>query len=87
MVSSMNFQNFSGEGLIEPPPQTPAQFQASSSILGRFAPSVRAVPSIHPSNMFNNPSPNRGVLDQTLFPPNPNFLATPLDPIYRSKIT
>ena len=31
--------------------------------------------------MFNNPSSNRGVLDQTLFTPNPNFLATPLDPI------
>ena len=85
----MNFQNFSGEGLTEPPPQTPspAQSQASPSILGRFAPSVRAAPSIHPSNMFNNLSLNRGVLDQTLFSPNPNFLATPLDPIYRSKIT
>ena len=87
----MNFQNCSGEGSrTEPPPQTPpslAQTQASSSILGRFAPSVRAAPSIHPSNMFNNPSPNRGVLDQTQFFPNPNFLATPMDPIYRSKIT
>ena len=28
---------------------------------------------------------NRGVLDQTLFSPNLNILATPLDPIYRSK--
>ena len=63
MVSSMNFQNFSGEGLTEPPPQTPprAQSQASPSILGRFASSVRAAPSIHPSNMFDNPSPNRVV--------------------------
>ena len=85
----MDFQKFSGEGLTEPPPQTPspAQSQALPSILGRFAPSVRAAPSIHPSNLFNNPSPNRGVLDQTLFSPNPNFLATPLDPINRSKIT
>ena len=82
MVSSMNFQRFSGEGLTEPPPQTPsrAQSQALPSILGRFASSVRAAPSIHPSNMFDNPSPNRSyrrVLDQTLFSPNPNFLATP----------
>ena len=37
--------------------------------------------------MFNNPSPNRGVLDQTLFSQNPNFLATPVDQIFRSKIT
>ena len=79
IVSSMNFQNFSGEGLTEPPPQTPpgAQSQASPSILGRFASSVWAASSIHPSNMFDNPSPNRGVLDQTLFSPNPNFLDTP----------
>ena len=77
MVSSMNFQNFSGEELTEPPPQTPprAQSQASPSILGRFASSVRAAPSSHPSNMLIT-SPNRGVLDQTLFSPNPNFLAT-----------
>ena len=31
--------------------------------------SVRGLPPIHPSNMFINPSPNRGGLDQTLFPP------------------
>ena len=79
MVSSMNFQKISGEGLTEPPPQTPprAQSQASPSILGRFASSVRAAPSIHPFNMFDNPSPSRGVLDQTLFSPNLNFLAIP----------
>ena len=79
MVSNMNFQNFYGEELTEPPPQTPprAQSQALPSILERFASSVWAAPSIHPSNMFDNPSPNRGVLDQTLFSPNPNFLATP----------
>ena len=70
-----------------PRPPLPAQSQASPSILGRFASSVRAAPSIHPSNMFDNPSLNRGVLDLTLFSPNPNFLATPLDPIFRSKIT
>ena len=79
IVSSMNFQNFSGEELTEPLPRPPprAQSQASPSILGRFVSSVRAAPSIHPSNMFDNPSPNRGVLDQTLFSPNPNFLDTP----------
>ena len=71
----MNFQKFSGEGLTELPSQTPprAQSQASPSILGRFASSVRAAPSIHPSNMFHNPSLNRGVLDQTLFPQTPTF--------------
>ena len=57
---------------LGPPPQTPAQSQGSLSILGRFASSVRAAPSIHPSNMFNNPSPNRGVLDQS-FPQTPTF--------------
>ena len=73
MVSSLNFQNLSGEGLTEPPPQSPspAQSQASPSILGHFAPSVPAAPSIRPSNMFNNPSPNRGVLNQTLFSHTP----------------
>ena len=30
-------------------------------------------PSIHPSNMFDNPSLNRGVLDQTLFSQTPTF--------------
>ena len=80
MVSSMNFQNFSGEELIETPSQTPphAQSQALPSILGRFASWVRAASSIHPSNMSDTPvTPNRGVLDQTLFSPNPNFLPTP----------
>ena len=69
------FSKFSGEGLTEPPPQTPppAQTRAPPSIraslsilgrfapsvrasslilLGRFAPSVRASPSIHPSDML-----------------------------------
>ena len=64
----------------------PPQSQTSPSILGRFASSVWAAPLIHPSNMFNNLSPNRVLLDQILFSPNSNFLATPLDPIYRSKI-
>ena len=79
MVSSMNFQNFSGEELTEPLPRPPprAQSKALPSILGRLASSVRAAPSIHPSNIFSNPSPNRGVLDQTLFSPNLNILATP----------
>ena len=83
------FSKFFWGGAHRAPSQTPfpAQSQASPSILGRFASSVRAAPSIHTSNMFNNPSPNQGVLDQTLFSPNPNFLATPLDTIYRSKIT
>ena len=79
MVSSTNFQNFFGEKLTELSPHTPprARSQTLPSILGRFASSVRAAPSIHPSNMFDTPSPNRGVLDQTLFSPNPNFLITP----------
>ena len=54
MVSSVTFQKFSGEGLTEPPPQTPPpdfsraspSVRASPSILGRFAPSTRASPSI-----------------------------------------
>ena len=54
MVSSLIFQKFSGEGLTEPPPQTPPpafsraspSVRASPSILGRFAPSTRASPSI-----------------------------------------
>ena len=53
MVSRLNFQKFSGEGLTEPPPQTPPpvfsralpSVRASPSILGRFAPSIRASPS------------------------------------------
>ena len=64
MVSNMNFQNFSGEGLTEPPPQTHSSglisaFAVDSRALN-FASSVRAAPSIHPSNMFNNRSPNQG---------------------------
>ena len=75
MVSSMNSQKFSGEGLNEPPPQTPR------SISG-FAFDSRALCALNsPLQNVNNPSPNRGVLDQTEFSPNPNFLATPLDPI------
>ena len=70
---SKNF--WGGAYLPKPPPR--AQSQASPSILGRFVSSFRAAPSIHPSNMFNNPSLNRGVLNQTLFSPDPNFLATP----------
>ena len=54
-----------------------ASSHASPSILGRFGSSVRAAPSIHTSNMFDNPFLNRGVLDQTRFSQNPNFLATP----------
>ena len=75
MVLSMNFQKFSEEGspspLPRPPPRT--QSQALPSILGRFASSVRAAPSIHPSNMFDNPSPNRGFLDQHCFSQTPTF--------------
>ena len=53
---------FWGEAYRIPSPDPlPAQSQASPSILGRFASLVRAAPSIHPSNMFNNPSTNRGV--------------------------
>ena len=59
------------------PDPSPRSISGFAVVLGRFASSVRAAPSIHPFNMFDNPSPNRGVLDQTLFSPNPNFLATP----------
>ena len=73
------FSKFFWGGAHRAPPQTPypAQSQASPSILGRLACSVRAASSIYPSNMFNNPIhlTNWGVLDQTLFSPNPNFLA------------
>ena len=67
----------------DPSPRSISVFAVDSRALSS---SVWAAPSIHRSNMFDNPSPNRGVLDQTLFSPNPNFLATP-DPIFRSKIT
>ena len=54
MVSSSIFQKFSGEGLTEPPHQTPPpvisraslSVRASPSILRRFEPSNRASPSI-----------------------------------------
>ena len=54
MVSSLIFQKFSGEGLTEPPLQTPLpafsraspSVRALPSIFGRFAPSTRASPSI-----------------------------------------
>ena len=36
-----------------PDPHSSAQSQASFSILGRFASSVQAAPSIHPFNIFN----------------------------------
>ena len=77
MASSMNFQNFSGEWAHRTPPQTPSP-SISGFAFERSASSVRAAPAIYPCNMFNNASPNRGVLyiDQTLFSPNPNFLAT-----------
>ena len=61
----------------DPSPRSISGFARLPSFLGRFASSVRAAPSIHPFNMFDNPSPNRWVLDQTLFSSNPNFLATP----------
>ena len=85
MVSSMNniFKKFSGEGLTEPPPQTPSPGRSISG----FALDSRALcvlgsgcalnsPLQHVYKVYN-PSPNREVLDQTLFSPNPNFLATP----------
>ena len=60
-----------------PPPRSISGFALDSLALRALG---SGSPSIHPSNMFNNPTPNRGVLDQTLFSPNPNFLATPLLP-------
>ena len=67
------------------------RFGFSPSILRRLrhrsVESVWVSPSIHPSNMFINPSSNRRGLDQTLFP-NPNFLSSPtLDPKSCSKST
>ena len=61
-----------GGGSSWAPPQTlpRAQSQALPSILGRFTSSVRAAPSIHPSNMFDKPlSQPRCNSDQyTVFP-------------------
>ena len=72
----MKFQKFSWEGLTEPLPRPLPR--SISGILGRFASSVRAAPSIHPSNMFNNPFPNRGVVPlgyytKHCFPQTPTF--------------
>ena len=61
MVSSLIFQKFSGEGLTEPPPQTPPpafsraspSVWASPSILGRFAPSTQVSPSIRLPGMVS----------------------------------
>ena len=59
MVSSMHFFKFSGKGLTQPLPRLlPAQ--------SRAAPSIQASPSIHPSNIFINPSPNRRGQDHTV---------------------
>ena len=58
-------KNFLGRAQRAPSPDpSPAQARASPSILGGFVPSVRAAPSIHPSNISINSQ-----LDQTLFPP------------------
>ena len=93
MVSSLIFQKFSGEGLTEPPPQTPPpafsraspSVRASPSILGRFAPSTRASPSI--LGRFSGASrPRFGLRPQLLIeglglaPPQNKFLDPPLPP-------
>ena len=66
----MNSKKYSGEGLTESPPQTPPlNLRLRFRFSGALRPRVRAAPSIHSSNMFNNPSPNRGVLDQKEFSP------------------
>ena len=65
MVSCMNFQKFSGEGLTQPPTQSSPSLNIGlrPRFSGASRPrSVWASPSIHPSNMFINPSPNRGGL-------------------------
>ena len=70
MVSSMNFQKISGEGLTEPLPQTPAQSRALPSILGRFAPRFGLQLLTPP--MFFTPHPTEGYTrSNTVFP---NFL-------------
>ena len=88
MVSSLIFQKFSGEGLTEPPPQTPPPafsrasplVRASPSILGCFAPSTRASPSIlrrfAPSIRA---SPSTFDWGPWFGPPQNKFLDPPLD--------
>ena len=79
MISGLIFQKFSGEGLTEPPPQTPPpafsraspSVRASLSILGRFAPSTRASPSIRASPLTFDWGPWFG-------PPQNKFLDPPL---------
>ena len=64
-IWSSKFQNFSGEGLTEPPPQTPppALSRASPSILaspsnlGRFTPSFRASSDSDPPNFWSVAAP------------------------------
>ena len=96
MVSSLIFQKFSGEGLTEPPPQTPPpafsraspSVRASPSILRRFAPSTRAsplilgrfAPSIRALPLTFNWGPWFG-------PPQNKFLDPPLGPTKLKRYT
>ena len=76
MVSSMNFQNFSGEGLTEPPPRDPLpplNLKLRPRLSGALRPRFGLRPQFTPPTCINNPSPNRGVLDQTLFSPKPQL--------------
>ena len=95
MVSSLIFQKFSGEGLTEPPPQTPPpafsraspSVRASPSILGRFAPSTRASPSklgrFAPSIRA---SPSTFDCGSWFGPPQSKFLDPPLVPSWSWKL-
>ena len=71
-VSSMYFQNFLGRGSPDPSPiqsRVSLSIRASTSNLGRFAPSFWASPSIHP-NMFDH-FPKQGELDKIFHPSTP----------------
>ena len=89
MVSSLIFQKFSGEGLTEPPPQTPPpafsraspSVRASPSILGRFAPLTRASLSISILGRFApsiRASPSTFDWGPWFGPPQNKFLDPPL---------
>ena len=81
MISSLIFQKFSGEGLTEPPPQTPPpvfsraspSVRASPSILRRFAPSTRALRALDSGSALNFWSEN------LVWPPQNKLLDPPLD--------
>ena len=70
----MNFKKFSGEGLNQPLPRplSALNLRLRRRFSGALRPQFGLRPQFdHPSNMFDNPSPSRGVLD--CFPQTPTF--------------